>query len=65
MTLLGFLSTQKRHQLLANGPILSVPVLYSGIAPQRLSDLLALVIYALVKTDEWKSYFEKNYTRKI
>jgi hypothetical protein len=34
--------------------------LYSGIAPQRLGDLLALVIHSLIKTDEWRSYFEKN-----
>ena len=54
-----FLSTQKRHQLLANGPILSVPVLYSGIAPKRLGDLLALVKYSLAKTNDWKSCFEK------
>ena len=54
-----FLSTRKRHQLLADGPILSVPVLFMGIAPEKLSDLLALVKNSLAKTIDWRSCFEK------
>lgn len=59
-----FLSTRKRHQLLADGPILSVPVLFMGIAPEKLSDLLALVKNSLAKTIDWRSCFEKIVTQE-
>lgn len=58
-----FLSTQKRHQLLANGPVLSVPVLFAGQAPTKLADLLALVKQSLAKTQHWQACFEKIVTR--
>lgn len=59
-----FLSTQARHALLVNGPILSVPVLYAGIAPAKLSDLVALVTNSLAKSPTWKSCFEQIIQRE-
>ncbi|WP_179854791.1 RNA ligase family protein [Gilliamella sp. Occ4-3] len=59
-----FLSTLKRHQLLAGGPVLSVPVLFAGIAPSKLSDLLALVKPSLAKTANWRTCFEQIVMRE-
>ncbi|MGL4668801.1 MAG: RNA ligase family protein [Saezia sp.] len=54
-----FLSTQERHALLAGGPVLSVPVLYAGIAPAKQKDLMSMVKPSLAKTSNWKACFEK------
>jgi hypothetical protein len=59
-----FLSTLKRHQLLANGPVLSVPVLFAGMAPSELSDLLVLVKESLAKTANWRACFEQIVLRE-
>jgi hypothetical protein len=59
-----FLSTSARHALLADGPVLSVPVLYAGEAPRRLSDLLALVRHSLAKSPRWRATFEQVVARE-
>lgn len=53
-----FLSTAARRALLAGGPVLSVPVLYDGLAPARLADLKALLRPSLAKTAQWRDAFE-------
>ncbi|VTU42779.1 MULTISPECIES: RNA ligase family protein [unclassified Variovorax] len=53
-----FLSTAARRRLLADGPVLSVPVLYDGIAPPKLSDLWVLVKPSLGRTSQWRRAFE-------
>lgn len=53
-----FLSTPARRQLLQDGPILSVPVLYEGPAPKRLKDLLELVRISKAKSETWHAAFE-------
>ena len=59
-----FLSTAERRRLLLGGPVLSVPVLYEGIAPVRLNDLLALVGKSWARTDQWKERFEHTVRRE-
>ncbi|MFY3458750.1 RNA ligase family protein [Achromobacter xylosoxidans] len=54
----AFLSTAARRELLAGGPVLSVPVLYDGLAPARLADLKALLRPSLAKTARWRDAFE-------
>lgn len=50
-----FLSTQARREMLAGSPVVSVPVLYEGIAPRRVEDLVAMVRPSLAKTATWRS----------
>ena len=50
-----FLDTPRRHALLADVPVVSVPLLYSGVAPQRLQDLLALLAPSLARTAQWRA----------
>lgn len=50
-----FLDTERRHALLADSPVQSVPVLYRGPAPQRLADLLAWVRPSLAKSEQWEA----------
>ena len=52
-----FLDTAARMALLQAAPIVSVPVLYQGTAPQRLKALQALVQPSLAKTSTWKNSF--------
>ncbi|MGE8391731.1 RNA ligase family protein [Pseudomonas sp. BIGb0427] len=59
-----FLSTARRQQLLAGGPVLSVPVLFEGIAPPRLKDLLALVGHSQAKSKRWKDAFAEVIARQ-
>lgn len=59
-----FLSTPARHALLANGPVLSVPVLYAGVAPKRQADLLALMGHSLAKSPDWRAGFERIVRRE-
>lgn len=54
-----FLSTAQRQQLLDQGPVLSVPVLYQGIAPDTLKQLLTLVTHSLAKSKQWKANFQQ------
>ncbi|MFT0213996.1 RNA ligase family protein [Pseudomonas sp. F1_0610] len=55
-----FLSTAQRQQLLDQGPVLSVPVLYQGTAPRTLKQLLALITPSLAKSKYWKAAFEQT-----
>lgn len=60
----AFLSTAARRALLAGGPVLSVPVLYEGLAPPRLADLKALLRPSLAKTARWRDAFEATVRRE-
>ncbi|KAF1054305.1 MAG: hypothetical protein GAK43_00971 [Stenotrophomonas maltophilia] len=59
-----FLSTVRRHALLAEGPVLSVPVLYAGPAPARQADLLALIGPSLARSPQWRQVFERSVARE-
>lgn len=59
-----FLSTEARKQLLGMAPVLAVPVLYAGVAPPRLADLLQLVRHSYGKTAHWRSRFEEVVLRE-
>ncbi len=59
-----FLSTATRAALLGLAPVLSVPVLYAGVAPHRIEDLLSLVRPSLAKTAQWRSDFEVAVVRE-
>lgn len=59
-----FLSTAARRALLVGGPVLSVPVLYEGLAPARLADLKALLRPSLAKTARWRDAFEATVRRE-
>jgi len=59
-----FLSTGARERLLRNVPVLGVPVLYSGIAPKRLPDLVAMLRPSLARTAQWREAFERTVTRE-
>lgn len=48
-----FLSTERRRELIGDAPVVQVPVLYEGIAPKRLKDLLAMIKPSLAKSDNW------------
>ena len=48
-----FLSTPRRHELLADSPLVSVPVLLAGAAPER-DQLHALVAHSLYKSARWR-----------
>ncbi len=54
-----FLSTDARAALLAGTPVLSVPVLYAGIAPKSLRGLIELVRPSLGKSTGWRERFEQ------
>ncbi|MFY1840846.1 RNA ligase family protein [Achromobacter xylosoxidans] len=60
----AFLSTAARRELLAGGPVLSVPVLHDGLAPARLADLKALLRPSLAKTARWRDAFEATVRRE-
>ncbi len=53
-----FLSTAARRALIGAAPVLAVPVLYAGIAPPRLDDLLTLLRPSLAKSADWRRDFE-------
>lgn len=59
-----FLSTPRRQALLAGSPILSVPVLYAGPMPTRLSQLQALIRPSLAKSAQWREAFEAAVARQ-
>lgn len=58
-----FLDTARRHALLAPLPVVSVPVLYAGPAPQRLQDLQAMVAPSLGRTARWRDAFDEDVAR--
>ena len=49
-----FLSTGARRGIIGNAPILPVPVIYTGVAPTRLEDLVSLIGPSISKTSLWK-----------
>jgi hypothetical protein len=59
-----FLSTQARHELLAGGPILSVPVLYEGTAPAKLKTLTSELKPSLARSESWRDAFERVVKRE-
>ena len=59
-----FLSTAARAALLHGAPVLAVPVLYAGVAPAKLGDLLAMLGPSLAKTADWQRDFEAAVTRE-
>jgi hypothetical protein len=59
-----YLSTAARAELLADGPVLPVPVVYAGTAPKKLADLLAHLKPSLAKTNRWQENFEETVKRE-
>lgn len=59
-----FLDTPMRHALLAELPVVSVPVLFSGAAPRRLQELLALIGPSLARSVQWRHAFEQAVQRQ-
>lgn len=59
-----FLSTAARRDLIGDTPIVSVPVLYEGIAPKRLEDLLAFIKPSLAKSRRWRESLQETVTRQ-
>ncbi|MCL2091522.1 MAG: RNA ligase family protein [Micrococcales bacterium] len=55
-----FLSTAARREVLRGSPVVSVPVLYDGLAPRRLDDLLALVRPSLAKSGQWRQNLRRT-----
>ncbi|KWA84354.1 DNA ligase [Burkholderia ubonensis] len=49
----AFLATARRRELIGSAPVAQVPVLYEGIAPRHLKDLLAMIKPSLGKTERW------------
>ncbi len=54
-----FLSTPRRHAMLAGSPIVSVPVLQTGALPRDAKALRALVRPSLAKSAQWRPAFEQ------
>jgi hypothetical protein len=59
-----FLSTPRRHALLAGSPVVSVPVLCSGELPRRVKDLRDMVGPSLAKSARWNEAFEESVVRQ-
>lgn len=59
-----FLDTATRHALLADVPVVSVPVLHAGLAPQRIQDLQAMVRPSLARSTQWREAFEQEVARQ-
>ena len=59
-----FLSTPRRHAMLAGSPVVSVPVLCSGAMPRDVKALRALVQPSLAKSAQWREAFEQNVRRQ-
>lgn len=59
-----FLSTAARERLLKPLPVLGVPVLYEGIAPKRIGDLLAMLQASQARTNQWRSSFAQAVQRE-
>lgn len=52
---LKFLSTAARRELCQGLPIVSVPVLYEGIAPKKYEDVMSMVSLSTAKTENWEA----------
>ncbi len=50
-----FLSTPRRHQALAAVPVVSVPVLFEGPAPERWADLAKWIGPSVARGDGWRT----------
>lgn len=59
-----FLSTPRRHALLAGSPVLSVPVLYAGPMPTEPRLLWALLRPSLARSAGWRQAFEAAVARE-
>jgi hypothetical protein len=59
-----FLSTPRRHEMLAGSPIVSVPVLQAGAMPRDIKSLRALVRPSLAKSAHWRDAFEHSVRRQ-
>ncbi len=59
-----FLGTVERHALLADVPVVSVPVLYAGVAPRRIDEILDLVGPSVARTAHWRASFEDAVARE-
>ena len=59
-----FLSTARRHALLAGSPVLSVPVLYAGAMPATPKQLWQLLRHSLAKSQRWRGAFETVVARE-
>lgn len=59
-----FLSTPARERLLANVPVLGVPILYQGVAPKRLADLIAMIQASQARTSDWRTAFAQTVARE-
>ena len=59
-----FLSTKRRHAMLAGSPVVSVPVLYAGPMPTNPKQLWKLVYRSLAKSRQWKQAFEATVARE-
>jgi len=59
-----FLSTPRRHAMLAGSPVVSVPVLQVGAMPRDVKSLRALVRPSLAKSAQWRNAFEQSVRRQ-
>jgi len=59
-----FLSTKRRHEMLGELPIVSVPVLYAGVMPADLEQLKKLIYRSLAKSRNWRANFERQVLRE-
>lgn len=59
-----FLDSARRLKLLEPLPVVSVPILYAGVAPKNLGDLLALLGPSVARTNRWRESFEAEVVRQ-
>lgn len=59
-----FLDSAGRLKLLAPLPVVSVPILFAGVAPKNLADLLALLGPSVARTSRWRESFEAEVQRQ-
>lgn len=59
-----FLSTKRRHALLQNVPVVSVPVLYAGPAPDRWSSLASWIGQSVARTEHWRQSLHQEAQRR-
>lgn len=59
-----FLSTPRRHAMLADSPVVSVPVLQAGAMPQGVKALRTLMRPSLAKSAQWRTAFEQSARRQ-
>jgi hypothetical protein len=59
-----FLSTPRRHALLQDSPVISVPVLKSAPMPHKPKALTSLLGHSLAKSASWRSAFENSVQRQ-